>query len=34
MDEITLEEREAKEGDYDFDVKVVYTNKENDKVKR
>ena len=30
VDEIILEEREAKEGDYEFDVKVVYTNKEND----
>jgi hypothetical protein len=31
VDETTLEEREAKEGDYDFNVKVVYTNRENDK---
>ncbi len=31
VDEVTLEEREAKEGDYDFNVKVTYTNKEKDK---
>ncbi|MYL65159.1 hypothetical protein GLW07_17515 [Bacillus hwajinpoensis] len=30
VDDITLEEREAKEGDYDFNVKVTYTNKENE----
>ena len=30
VDEITLEETEAKEGDYDFNVKVTYTNKENE----
>lgn len=30
VDEITLEEREAKEGDYNFNVKITYTNKEND----
>ncbi len=30
VDEVTLEEREAKEGDYDFNVNVVYTNREND----
>jgi len=31
VDEITLEEREAKEGDYHFNVTVTYTNKENNK---
>ncbi|WP_377890236.1 hypothetical protein [Alkalihalobacillus sp. R86527] len=31
VDEMTLEEREAKEGDYDFIVKVSYTNKESGK---
>ena len=30
VDEFTLEERETKEGDYNFNVKVTYTNKEND----
>ncbi|UOR12815.1 hypothetical protein [Halobacillus amylolyticus] len=30
VDEITLEERESNEGDYDFTVKVSYTNKESD----
>ncbi len=30
VDEITLEEREGNEGDYDFTVKVSYTDKESD----
>ncbi|WLR59028.1 hypothetical protein [Guptibacillus hwajinpoensis] len=31
VDEVTLEDREAKEGDYNFNVSITYTNKENDK---
>ncbi|MCA0986504.1 hypothetical protein [Guptibacillus algicola] len=30
VNEITLEEREAKEGDYHFNVEVTYTNKDSD----